>query len=323
MSTTGFEKYDGALPDPICMMCGEWCNTWEIVEIGTEDEELWCFCEKCDIDTFRPFLKKEKKIVEPKILTFDAEIQSCILGDGETVNKKYQYCKGWKDYEGMGISFLGAFSSATKAYRIYEEDEILDFLAAIEQADIVAGFNILAFDIPLIKGTLRRLGHPEKTGMAGKVYDLCADIRRGRPKGCGRDGWRMDDVAVGTLNLGKAGDGAEAPRLWQDGKIGRLVSYLIRDVQVEHSCVLHAFKKGFVKNRAGETAQCAGSPVWREWQTTGRIRPPVIGPDKNPEVHKPQPRKAAAGAAPKGVYPATSRLVNDDLPFPTAGVQPQ
>jgi hypothetical protein len=43
-------------PDPICMICGEECETWECVATwhkGSPDQ-LWCYCKPCDVDTFHP-----------------------------------------------------------------------------------------------------------------------------------------------------------------------------------------------------------------------------------------------------------------------------
>jgi hypothetical protein len=42
-------------PDPTCMECGEECFVWEEVDIGYGGPfEMWCYCKKCDIETFHP-----------------------------------------------------------------------------------------------------------------------------------------------------------------------------------------------------------------------------------------------------------------------------
>jgi hypothetical protein len=47
-----------AYPDPVCQMCGKNCERCEEVkvEIG---HELWCYCLKCDIETFHPIVMTE------------------------------------------------------------------------------------------------------------------------------------------------------------------------------------------------------------------------------------------------------------------------
>ena len=45
-------------PVAICMECGEECERCEEVETTTTGTiELWCWCEKCEIDTFHPIPK--------------------------------------------------------------------------------------------------------------------------------------------------------------------------------------------------------------------------------------------------------------------------
>jgi len=38
--------------DITCMICGENCETWEEVDSGEETPQIWCWCDKCSIDTF-------------------------------------------------------------------------------------------------------------------------------------------------------------------------------------------------------------------------------------------------------------------------------
>lgn len=35
-------------PEAICMICGKICETWERVDIGMGEHELWCYCKECD-----------------------------------------------------------------------------------------------------------------------------------------------------------------------------------------------------------------------------------------------------------------------------------
>lgn len=45
-------------PDPICMICGKECDITEVVSVASLGHgpplELWCYCEKCKVDTFHP-----------------------------------------------------------------------------------------------------------------------------------------------------------------------------------------------------------------------------------------------------------------------------
>lgn len=47
--------------EPICMYCGEFCHNTEMVFTGDNDSyagfELWCYCDKCQTDTFHKVIK--------------------------------------------------------------------------------------------------------------------------------------------------------------------------------------------------------------------------------------------------------------------------
>ena len=55
-------------PEPVCMFCGLHCERQEEVSMDALDEwphegelELWCYCVKCDVETFHPIPKKKDK----------------------------------------------------------------------------------------------------------------------------------------------------------------------------------------------------------------------------------------------------------------------
>lgn len=183
-----------------------------------------------------------------KILTFDIEIKNCVPDKDVPNNPAFKYCQGWDDKAGMGISFLGAHADWRDVkVTMFDEHNLEYFIMLIAEADLVTGYNIFGFDTPLIKATLARLGMGESTGMAGKCYDIFADIKKALgnrfPKG-----WTLENVAQSTLGYGKAGDGAEAPRLWQQGRYAELFNYLTQDLRVESFLVKHIFEHGWVTN---------------------------------------------------------------------------
>jgi len=45
---------------PTCMICGEVCDIVEILNYGRDDEEGWCYCKKCKVDTFHPPLTEQE-----------------------------------------------------------------------------------------------------------------------------------------------------------------------------------------------------------------------------------------------------------------------
>ncbi len=185
------------------------------------------------------------------VLTFDIEIRNRILDKGEEPDPKYTYCGGWNDKAGMGISYLGAHSSWDDKFNAYGEDRLIEFVQQILKADLVVGFNIFGFDVPLLKETLIRLGLPEKTGMGGKCYDIFWDIKKSLKNNFPK-GWTLENIAVSTLGIGKSGAGAMAPVLWQDRKYVELLEYLRQDVTVEVALFNHILKEGWVSNNVVE-----------------------------------------------------------------------
>ncbi len=48
------KKPEPEYPDPICMMCEKHCERSEEVDVGGGIVEVWCYCRKCDVETFHP-----------------------------------------------------------------------------------------------------------------------------------------------------------------------------------------------------------------------------------------------------------------------------
>lgn len=188
-----------------------------------------------------------------KILTFDLEIAKAIPDEGKSKREGYEYCEGWNDKAGMGISLGCAYLSWLDRFKFYDEKNIMDLIDDFALANLVTGFNIHGFDVSLLKGTLQRLGLPEKTGLSGKTYDLFLDIKRSLGNNFPK-GWTMENVARTTLGEGKSGAGAEAPFIWQDGCIAQIASYVLADVRLEHKLFLHALKYGSVSNKFTDPA---------------------------------------------------------------------
>jgi DEAD/DEAH box helicase domain-containing protein len=169
-----------------------------------------------------------------KIITFDCEIRK---GFDEVP-------KG--DFSAMGISLGAYYLHHADQYKIFGEDTLDELQKDFAEADLITGFNIIGFDIPLLKAVGQRLGI-EIDVPRDKVYDIFADIKYSLnnyfPKG-----WKLDNVAQSTLPFSKNGDGAEAPGLWQTGQIAKLATYVLQDVKVEKSLFEFAWGTGFVLN---------------------------------------------------------------------------
>ena len=123
------------------------------------------------------------------------------------------------------------------------------------RADRVSGYNVTRFDFPVIWGLPAR-GRVE--ALKPKTNDLLARIWRSLGLNEERfsdlhKGWGLDVVAKGTLGVGKIGWGGDAPKWFQAGQWGRLISYCIDDVTLERDLAAFVDRYGYVIN--GNTGQ--------------------------------------------------------------------
>lgn len=117
-----------------------------------------------------------------------------------------EYCEGWNDHNGMGVSVIGAFDSVENRYRVFCKDNFEEFFKLMNERELLIGFNNIGFD----NRVLSTIGSiPTESS---HYYDILAEIWRiiGRVKGTG-----LDNIC--SLNgLGsKSGNGALAPIQWQ------------------------------------------------------------------------------------------------------------
>ncbi len=173
-----------------------------------------------------------------EIVTFDTEIKNTIGQNGVT----------WATYDKMGVSIACAHRHKTGEYLTFMDDNLHELCELLNDADLVVGFNIKGFDIPLINATDKAKGL-----LRGdlKIYDILEYSRRAvgyhngpnRPKGM-----RLDDHLLGTFgqDFMKTQDGADAPLFWQRGELGKLISYCLADVHREAKLFNHIMDHGFV-----------------------------------------------------------------------------
>lgn len=176
-------------------------------------------------------------LVGKKIIVFDCEIENDV--DGTIVT--------WARKDLMGFSVGCAFHYATGDFEVYFKEDIERLAQALNEADLVVGFNTKGFDNDLIRA---QGGHLSADDVL-KNYDLLEQSRRATgwthnkpfPKGL-----RLDDHLLGTFGEGflKTEDGALAPKMWRDGEHGRVVSYCLADVRREKALFEFVVQNGYV-----------------------------------------------------------------------------
>jgi hypothetical protein len=163
------------------------------------------------------------------MLIYDIEIKKAILGKGEKPVEGVEYCEGWGDHEGMGVSCVCCYDYTADRYRVFCEDNMQDFALLVDSHDTIVGFNNINFDNKVLA---HASSDPEENLMylLTKSYDILAEIRLAGGGWCGLDAMVKANGLANGLAFGKTGNGAMAPVWYQAGRIGKLVDYCMADV---------------------------------------------------------------------------------------------
>lgn len=160
------------------------------------------------------------------MLIYDCEIAKLIPQKNEPRDPGFEYCKGWGDHLGMGISVVSVYDFEEGFPRIFMQDNLDEMFELMEKADIIAGFNNKHFDNKLIAAHGYTV--PDE-----KTFDLYLEIKEAAGAHKYAKGYNLDNCCLVNLGHQKSGDGALAPKLWQQGKIGAVVDYALRDIMLE------------------------------------------------------------------------------------------
>ncbi len=129
---------------------------------------------------------------------------------------------GWDKKHEMGMSVGVTYSSADDKYEIFPENRVQDLINRLERADLVVGYNILRFDYEVLMA-YTVLDLPDRL----RTLDLLIDIE----KSVGHR-LKLEDVAQGTLGVGKVAEGLDAIRWFREGKFMQIAEYCCFDVKV-------------------------------------------------------------------------------------------
>lgn len=183
------------------------------------------------------------------MIILDVEIKKAILGRNDIPILGIEYCDGWRDFAGMGISCVCTYDIKTHLTRVFLEEDLIE-LAEYLQGKYTAGFNTRRFDLPLLEAN----GVQPCWLEPDTHYDILEEIwialglnpNKFNPRTHG--GWGLDAVCQATLGIAKTGHGALAPVWWQQGRRGRVIDYCCNDGWMEGSLLLHIIQKGVVSN---------------------------------------------------------------------------
>ena len=141
----------------------------------------------------------------------------------------------------LKVSVVGMYDYLTDEYRIYEESQISAFEERLKMAELVIGFNVRRFDLPVLAPYL----FLSVETLA--VLDLMEEIEKVR-------GHRVSlhSVAQATLGLTKTGEGWNAVSLYEQGRMEELKRYCLNDVRLTKEIYDFGCRDGrvfFISNR--------------------------------------------------------------------------
>lgn len=176
-----------------------------------------------------------------------------VIFDLET-KKEFAEVGGRDFVDKLGVSVLAAHSSLDDAYHVFEEHELSSFENMLRGADLVVGFNIKGFDIPVLQPYM-----PFNLGEL-RLLDMMDDVVTGV-------GFRvsLDNLAGTTLGIKKSADGLQALRWFREGKIKEIKEYCVQDVKVTKALYEYGKEYGFVKFISRDAIGAISIPVrWGE-----------------------------------------------------------
>jgi hypothetical protein len=183
--------------------------------------------------------RKERR----KMIVYDTEIKKCIpdaRGTAGVHDGSIEYCGGWSDYEGMGISVLCAFDTDTGTKHTFTTDDtpaglfMLDgnmheFAEMVARTDYVIGFNNHSFDNKLVAAHGVTIPPEKSFDIYVEVIDAAG---LSNAPFSHRKGYKLDDICRANQIEGKTGHGLMAPVMFQKGRYQELLEYCQHDVQM-------------------------------------------------------------------------------------------
>ena len=182
------------------------------------------------------------------MLIYDIEIKRAIAINGVPERPGIDYCFGWDDVEGMGISCVCAYDYWQDRYRVFLEDNLAEFNALAVMRHPLVGFNNIKFDnaVLMANGLFTVPGYDFEM----RCYDILREVWAAAGLGPEYNADTHAHYGLNAMvranfeNIGKTGHGALAPIDWQQGRIGRLVDYCLTDVWLTKKLMDLIIEKG-------------------------------------------------------------------------------
>lgn len=158
-----------------------------------------------------------------------------IVLDIETQNL-FSDVGGKENLKKLLVSVAGVYSYADNAFLTFSESEIPQFAKLLEKTDLIIGFNINHFDLPVLQKYLSiDLNKIPTLDIMNEVVDVVGHRVS------------LDDLLTNTLNNKKSANGLLAVQYWREGRMDELKKYCLDDVRLTRDLYEHGLKNGEIK----------------------------------------------------------------------------
>ncbi len=133
----------------------------------------------------------------------------------------------------LKISVVGVYDYDSDRYESYLETDMMALEKRLKETDLLIGFNIRRFDLPVLAPYLFTKIEDLP------VLDLLDDIEAVRGHRAS-----LNSIAMPTLNAGKSGTGEEALTLFKEGRWEELKRYCLDDVRLTRDVYEYGCREG-------------------------------------------------------------------------------
>ncbi len=142
---------------------------------------------------------------------------------------------GQDNFDALEISLVCAYSYLKDKFFSFEEHQLTEFGKMFKDAELVIGFSINRFDIPVLKK------HFDFDIYSVPRFDILDEIEFSLGQRIG-----LDLLARINIGKGKNGHGLEAGNLYRDGKMEELKNYCLNDVKITKELYDLARSRGYL-----------------------------------------------------------------------------
>ncbi len=192
--------------------------------------------------------------------------QNILVLDLETQKSFKEVGRG--KLEKLKISVAGIYDYLAGEFMTYEEKDLMVLEKRLREADLLIGFNIRRFDLPVLAPYL--FMPIENIPM----IDLLEDIEKARGHRAS-----LESIAAPTLKQHKSGSGSDALTLFKENRMEELKRYCLDDVRLTRDIYEFGCREGKILFTSTWDYKTYEIPVsWKEATETFLRRNPAQTP---------------------------------------------